>query len=162
MTQKDFYQNQGLEEILRERANHYSSRKKIRDFWVLTSPNFLFSSNLSNQIKNSNFYFQKKPMLSTDENLDFYAAILSTNKDFINWMQVRLGSFENLDEKISSNKQTKFDGIFGKILFQTNEVKTKNPLQNTLNFLQPEILLDKNKEFLKIYYKDITKKLNQR
>lgn len=35
MSQKDFLENQVIEEILRERANYYTSKDKIKDFWIL-------------------------------------------------------------------------------------------------------------------------------
>ena len=41
MSQKDMLQNQVLEEILRERATYYISKKKTLDFWITISADFL-------------------------------------------------------------------------------------------------------------------------
>ena len=47
MSQKSLLQNQVIEEILRERANYYSTHKRNNDFWLLVSPNFIYSNNLN-------------------------------------------------------------------------------------------------------------------
>ena len=44
MSQKSLLENQVVEEILRERANYYISKKKPLDFWITISPNFLADS----------------------------------------------------------------------------------------------------------------------
>ena len=41
MSQKDMLQNQVLEEILRERATYYISKKRTLDFWITISSDFL-------------------------------------------------------------------------------------------------------------------------
>jgi hypothetical protein len=164
MTQKDFLENQGIEEILRERAAYYSMKKRSRDFWVLLSPKFIYSPLILNKIQNSNFYLQKRKILSCNcgflnkendklNNLDFYAALVSQDKNFINWMQTRLGAFEILDEDQEfKTEQTKFDGVRGEF------IKTiENPLSSSLNYIHPEILLNRNQNFLKLYYKLLKK-----
>ena len=160
MTQKDLLENQGIEEILRERANYYSMKKRPRDFWVLVSPKFIYSPAILKQIQNSNFYSQKKKLLSSPllNNLDFYAALVSLDKDFINWMQVRLGAFEILGEnKQEKTKDTKFDGVRGEF---TKNSLIENPLASSLNYIHPDILLNRNQDFLKLYYKLLTKELS--
>ncbi len=159
MTQKDLLKNQGIEEILRERATYYSMKKRPRDFWVLVSPKFIYSPLILKQIQNSNFYSQKKNLLSSSllNNLDFYGALVSLDKDFINWMQVRFGAFEILgDNKQEKTKETKFDGVRGEFS-ETSLIH--NPLSSSVNFLHPDILLNRNEDFLKLYYKSLTKEL---
>lgn len=159
MTQKDLLENQGIEEILRERATHYSMKKRPRDFWVLVSPKFIYSPLILKQIENSNFYSQKKNLLSSSllKNLDFYAALVSLDKDFINWMQVRLGAFEILgDNQQEKTKNSKFDGVRGEFS-QTSLIQ--NPLSSSLNCIHPDILINRNQDFLKLYYKSLTKEL---
>lgn len=63
-----------VEEILRERTNHYHSTKKEIDFWLVTEERFLKQRDLFNI---------QLPEPS--------AAIVSSNKQFINWLKLRLG-----------------------------------------------------------------------
>ena len=60
MSQKSLLENQVVEEILRERIYYYLLNKKTIDFWLLISPNFIYSNNLNEIIKNSNFYKNNK------------------------------------------------------------------------------------------------------
>ena len=55
MSQKDFFENQVIEEILRERTNYYLAKNKIKDFWLLVSPDFVLSTDLIDKIKSTNF-----------------------------------------------------------------------------------------------------------
>ena len=59
MSQKDFLENQVIEEILRERAYFYGNVKK-KDFWILIQPNFLNEPTLKQVIQSTNFYQQQK------------------------------------------------------------------------------------------------------
>nr|YP_009546380.1 hypothetical protein [Gelidium gabrielsonii]AYO27728.1 hypothetical protein [Gelidium gabrielsonii] len=62
-----------VEEILRERTNYYNSINKDIDFWLIRNPDF---------IKNNITFNQKQPIS--------YAAIISLDKDFIQWLKLRL------------------------------------------------------------------------
>jgi len=42
MTQKSLFANQVIEEILREKSNYYTAEVRQKDFWILTSPKFIF------------------------------------------------------------------------------------------------------------------------
>lgn len=64
-----------MEEVLRERIQHYRKEKKRIDFWILPNPEFLQSS-LYIQLKNK---FPKNCLV-----------IISTNKIFITWLKLRL------------------------------------------------------------------------
>jgi hypothetical protein len=46
MSQKDFLQNQVIEEILREKSSYYMVQNKVPDYWILISPKFLSENNL--------------------------------------------------------------------------------------------------------------------
>nr|YP_010336905.1 hypothetical protein MW574_pgp177 [Madagascaria erythrocladioides]QUE28941.1 Ycf54 [Madagascaria erythrocladioides]UNJ16490.1 hypothetical protein [Madagascaria erythrocladioides] len=72
-SQKFLKEEEPLEEILRERINFYKSNKKKIDFWFVDDPEFL--SDLDVEINT------EQPM----------AAIVSTNKTFINWIKLRIG-----------------------------------------------------------------------
>nr|YP_009244142.1 hypothetical protein Gele_134 [Gelidium elegans]AMK96384.1 hypothetical protein Gele_134 [Gelidium elegans] len=62
-----------VEEILRERTNYYNSINKDIDFWLIRNPDFIKSNIILNQQ-------QAVP----------YAAIISLDKDFIQWLKLRL------------------------------------------------------------------------
>nr|YP_009510967.1 hypothetical protein [Hydropuntia rangiferina]AXI96640.1 hypothetical protein [Hydropuntia rangiferina]UAD87323.1 hypothetical protein [Hydropuntia rangiferina] len=74
---KNFLMNEEpIEEILRERTNHYKNIKKDIDFWFITNRNLIKSLNLNT--------IQDK--LSAD-----YAAIISLDPKFIQWIKLRIG-----------------------------------------------------------------------
>lgn len=62
-----------VEEILRERTNYYNSINKDIDFWLISNPDF---------IKSNIIFSQQQPVP--------YAAIISLDKDFIQWLKLRL------------------------------------------------------------------------
>nr|UAD84085.1 hypothetical protein [Gracilaria changii] len=74
---KNFLMNEEpIEEILRERTKHYEKIKKEIDFWFITNPKLLKTFNLK--------YKQK-------ELIDDYAAIISLDAKFIQWLKLRIG-----------------------------------------------------------------------
>jgi hypothetical protein len=163
LSQKDLLENQCIEELLRERTTYYSMRKKHRDFWMTISPAFIYLPSIFNQIKSTQFYLQKKQSLSSnlleqsDQN-NFFASLISLDKEFINWLQLRLGYFENLEkQEIDQNKKEKTfvsDGIKGVFTLPSK----LNPLRGYSNYIHPDLLLKKNSKFLELYYKTFTKK----
>lgn len=77
-------QEEPLEEVLRERINHYKSQEKEVDFWLVRQPAFLEAPELKS-------YKDQCPQPA--------AAIISTNPQFITWLKLRLefvltGEFE--------------------------------------------------------------------
>nr|YP_010902397.1 hypothetical protein REP52_pgp185 [Hypnea nidifica]WCH54252.1 hypothetical protein [Hypnea nidifica] len=64
-----------IEEILRERTNYYLNNKKIIDFWFIDNPKF---------INKPEFKGLKKKINSTP------AAIISLDKEFIEWIKLRI------------------------------------------------------------------------
>jgi hypothetical protein len=74
---QDFLLNEEpVEEVLRERINHYKSIKKIIDFWLVMNPSFVHAPEM---IK------IKKQLIKPS------AAIISEDRTFINWLKLRLG-----------------------------------------------------------------------
>nr|YP_009293717.1 hypothetical protein Rhodyp_121 [Rhodymenia pseudopalmata]AOM64399.1 hypothetical protein Rhodyp_121 [Rhodymenia pseudopalmata] len=74
---KNFLMNQEpLEEILRERTDHYKSINKAIDFWLILNPAFLNSPDLE---------YIAKQLKSPS------AAIVSFDKQFIQWLKLRIG-----------------------------------------------------------------------
>ena len=153
MTQQDFLKNQVIEEILRERINYYVSKKQPLDFWVVLSPSFLFSSSLAEKISCSNFYTQKKEFLEF-QNSRYFAVLISTNLDYLGWLKLRLGYFENIMENSTVNPSFRSDGIYG--IFEDNS----SPFESIPNKIHPSILLQKYQKSLEIYYTSNEKLLN--
>lgn len=65
-----------IEEILRERTNHYKVNNKNIDFWLIHNPHFI---NLPELIH------LKKQIPETP------SAIISLDKHFIKWLKLRIG-----------------------------------------------------------------------
>ena len=159
MSQKSLLQNQVIEEILRERANYYSTTKRNNDFWLLVSPNFIYSNNLNKKIKESNFYKKNKSLILSEEfsfnnEFEFYSSLVTTDKDFFTWISLRIGYFEQFNEigKLQSENFVS-DGIAG--ILKNKEID----LSSNPNYLHPSISLDRYKRSLKLYLNDQKLKL---
>lgn len=154
MSQPDLLQNEVIEEIVRERTGSYALQNKKNDFWILISPQFTKSPKISSKIKQTNFYKQKKNSLMSSNKLEFYGAIVSINKEFITWLALRLGFFENIEnftELNPPNINYVSNGILGKI--EQNEITVENsPLKSSPNYLFPDLLTNKYKKLLELSY----------
>lgn len=75
-TQRFLINEEPVEEILRERILYYNRINKNIDFWFVTDPTFL---NIAS-IKNFKYNSSKK-----------YAAIVSSDQKFIQWLKLRIG-----------------------------------------------------------------------
>lgn len=74
---KDFFLYQEpIEEILRERTQYYRSLNKELDFWFTLKPDFI-------SLLDHKTYSVNIP--------DSLAAIVSLDKDFIQWLKLRVG-----------------------------------------------------------------------
>ncbi len=71
-----------VEEILRERVQHYRRIKKPTDFWIVQSPAFLDSEQLS----------ELRTQLKEAKLPEEHSAIVSTDKSFITWLKLRLNN----------------------------------------------------------------------
>jgi Protein of unknown function (DUF2488) len=74
-SQKFLLEEEPIEEVIRERTRHYHEQEKEIDFWVVKQPAFLEAPELADVKKNC-----PQPA----------AAIISTNKQFITWLKLRL------------------------------------------------------------------------
>jgi hypothetical protein len=89
------FNQEPLEEVLRERVQNYNKKEKLLNFWIVPNPNFLNHPSFI-EIKNNS---PKNPV-----------AIISTEKTFITWLKLRLnnvaiGSFDMIkDNQISPLK----------------------------------------------------------
>nr|YP_009122285.1 hypothetical protein [Vertebrata lanosa]AJH66043.1 hypothetical protein [Vertebrata lanosa] len=84
-SQSFFLDQEPVEEILRERTNHYKSSNKEIDFWFILNPYFHYDLNNSLNYNNMN---------------KSLAAIISLDKEFIQWFKLRvafvhIGSFQS-------------------------------------------------------------------
>jgi hypothetical protein len=76
LASKEFLINEEpMEEVLRERVQHFRKEKKRVDFWLLPNPEFLKTNSEVNLIN-------KFPTECL--------AIVSTNKVFVTWLKLRL------------------------------------------------------------------------
>jgi hypothetical protein len=149
-SQKDFLQNQVIEELIRERSNYYIAENKSTDYWILNSPEFINNSELKEKIKLSSFYRAKQNEI-VKNNEEYFSSILTFNKEFFVWMQLRLGDFEDInlinDNKLNDNKLKDFrvDGIKGEFILDTFDF---NILKSKSNKIHPDLMLLKFSNFI--------------
>ena len=147
MSQQDLLQNEVIEELLRERSNYYVSQNKNPDFWILTSPEYIEDKNVKNKLVNSNFYkkhINKISLTSSSLKKDFFACLVSTNEDFIDWFKLRMGDFENLNENINKGNY-KLNGI--QLIVNLSD-KDKNLLKFDKEKIHPELINNKFSQFI--------------
>nr|QUE29679.1 Ycf54 [Erythrotrichia foliiformis] len=75
-TKRFLTEEEPLEEILRERISYYKSNNKVIDFWFIETPDFFNTPQLQKII---------------GERDQPFAAVVSTNRTFINWIKLRIG-----------------------------------------------------------------------
>lgn len=144
LLQKELLENQVFEEILRERSTYFFQQKKPRNFWIVFSPLFLYDSSWSKKLKKTQFL--KK---NNFEN-NFFLSIFSPDKDFINWVSLRLGYFENVEDHMTSFQKDEKDYVSNgiKLSFDEKIISSFSFLEGSPYSLDPEILLKKEKKFL--------------
>jgi hypothetical protein len=154
MSQIEMLKNQVLEEILREKAGYYYSKDKKIDFWISIAPSFLEDITIKNKIKETNFYKQQKDLITSNRNnKEFYSALISVDEEFLRWVKLRLGYFENITEPNQLlNPNIISDGLCGSLSSDTLESTNFFPLRNRKNFINPEILVNKYKKSVDLYY----------
>ncbi len=89
-SQKFLFEEEPFEEVIKERIRHYEEQGKERDFWVVENPAFINAPSLKEASEKT-----PKPCV----------AIISTKKQFITWLKLRLeyiyvGEFEAPSEEI--------------------------------------------------------------
>jgi len=133
---EDLLKNKLIEDVLREQAEFYIYRKKSLDFWILNSPLFLNKEEYLNRIKNSNYYKDNKKKYNTNT----YSIIISSNKELITWLKLRIGYFENLSEVSDDKIKLSSDGLYGLIKAKnfSNLINPLKSLVNKYNFLNYE------------------------
>jgi hypothetical protein len=156
MSQKDFLENQVIEEILREKSSYYMVQNKVPDYWILISPKFLTKNNLEEKIKTTRFYKNQKSKIVFKSNdsseIEFYASLVSSDKEFMNWVKLRLGYFEEINEFESERSSSSYvsDGICGSYLMKNN--MEESFLLDNNNFVHPDIIQSKLFNSVKSFY----------
>ena len=158
MSQKDLLQNQVIEEILREKSSYYAAQGKLPDYWIVISPKFLQEEKVKKRLEQTKFFKNQKEkiVLKCNENKDlqFYAALISLDQEFMNWIKLRLGYFEELLEpkEIILSESYVSDGVFGNILITKNSLTKNDLLVSNNSFIHPDLTLIKLTESLKSFY----------
>ena len=78
--------------------NFYFNQDKKKDFWLIPFPEFVKDQNFLEKIKETNFYNQKTPLFFSSN----LVALISSNEDFIKWVELRVGYFENIESNYLS------------------------------------------------------------
>jgi hypothetical protein len=150
MSQKEMLQSQVLEEVIRERTNYYKIREKMFDFWIMVSPDFLDTQSMITQIHASKFYEQKRNQICDKLGNEFYSVFLSPDEDFMRWLKLRIGYFENIKEPYVYNEQDFVsDGVFGFLETCIDPMLLKSNKYH----LHPDIQALKLKTSLEMVYK---------
>lgn len=112
MSKEDMYNNEILEEVLRERSSFFISKKKDINFWILNNPSFLNEVELKQNLLNKKYFLDKK-----DKQIkNGFCCLISTDSNFIGWMKLRLGFFETLKQSDSIRQKIIIsNGIFGEL-----------------------------------------------
>ena len=149
MSQQDLLKNQVIEEIVRERNNYFINRENPSNFWIIMSPFFLETNEILNKVKKTNFFkIKQKEILY--QNKFYTGVILSTNVEYINWLKLRLGYFENFNNP-EFNSEFRSDGLYGEIEIQ--EI-SNNLLFDTKKInIHPKILLEIYSEAFETFLK---------
>ena len=133
--QNDFFKNQVVEELLRERSTYYIDKNKLLDFWILTNPEFINNKIILEKIKLTNYY--KNLKINSDV---FFNVLISTDLEFIKWIKLRLGYFEEISNLLESKKYTS-NGVY----LDYNFLNTYNltvELKHNKYSLSPNILVE--------------------
>ena len=158
MSQKDLLQNQVIEEILREKSSYYLAQGKAPDYWILISPTFLNNFEINTKLKKTKFYQNQQNKIivksNQNENLEFYAALVSLDEEFMNWVKLRLGYFEDLLESKENLHLDSYvsDGAFGKLIIKEPILNQEDILSSKSSFVHPDIISSKLVDCIKSFY----------
>lgn len=146
MSQKQMFQNQVLEEILRERTDFYLANNKEIDFWILVSPSFLYTTTFQKQLKKTKFYEQFQNEIYDQNNNQTFAVLVTTNTKFANWVKLRIGYFESWDDYTTTKNNLRISDGVAEIIIK-EEKETLKKMKSNPNMLHTSIRL---KQFEKI------------
>jgi hypothetical protein len=155
MSQTEMLKNEVLEEILRERNNYYVLKKRIIDFWILISPNFLLNLEIKNKLKKTSFF--NKYINENDDSIffkpnekhsGFFSILVSSDKKFINWIRLRIGFFENLNDLNIENasildSSLKSNGAYGSFT-DDDSISLAFTLKSNISLINPALITPKS------------------
>jgi hypothetical protein len=141
MSQTEMLTKFSLEELLRERTNYYNLKNLLIDFWITIEPNFIKNEEIINKIKKTNFFKR------TTNNTSKYSMFITTNKEFYDWIKLRIGDFENIN--FNQNGEYYSDGVCGDIDFKEDKKKVESLFRNSTKEIDFSII---NKEKNNINY----------
>jgi hypothetical protein len=146
MSQKDILLDQVLEEILREKTSYYLALDRVPDFWILVSPAFIEEQKLGAKIRKTKFFQDQKNKIvvewSTGGFKEFYIALISSDEDYMSWIKLRLGYFEEIETLKDNSVLLSYvsDGICGTLLIDENQQQTSSILDSNYSDLHPDII----------------------
>ncbi len=149
LSQQELLENQGFEEILRERSTYFFQQKKARNFWLVLSPSFLNDPFFSQKFQLTQFFQSTKGLSFSKEKKEtkFFVALISLDKDFINWVGLRLGYFEKINEEQRAYPFVS-TGIKGEV---NKEANKPNLLQGQEPQVDFNLLLEKEKFYFNFF-----------
>ncbi len=150
MSEANLFKNQTVEELLRERANYFLCKKKLKDFWILPSIEFLNHIEILIKKKKTDSY------INVDKS--HLWTLISLNKNFIQCFELRLGSFENLEKNFTKQNLIFFNlkSITGNFSFNNKNKNNKfSPLyyNKTLMLSQTNSII-KYEKLIRIFYRN--------
>jgi hypothetical protein len=115
------------------------------------SPTFINYLELGQKITQTNFYNQQKDEILSGGDREFYGSIVSLDRDFINWIKLRLGYFEDILQNEDPEFKNSFvsDGISGSFSSVSSNI---SPLKYNGKMINPDVILQKYKSVLSLYY----------
>ena len=132
MNQFDFFYDQCLEEILRERSAYYLDKKREIDFWILLNPFFLNYFKKSIQI--SNYFKENQKKIKDNFGNNYYSVLITQDKDFYSWMMLRIGYFEKIEiDSFKFSKDIQFNTVQSSESSSTNSFEFLNLKDAELN-----------------------------
>jgi hypothetical protein len=146
MSQKDILLDQVLEEILREKTSYYLALDRTPDFWILVSPAFIEEQKLSAKIRTTKFFQDQKDKIivewPTGGFKEFYVALISSDEDYMSWIKLRLGYFEEMETLRNDSFLPSYvsDGVCGSLLIDENQHQSSSILDSNYSHLHPDIM----------------------
>lgn len=139
-TQTDLLKNETLEEIFRERTNQKVSQQKNPDFWAVNLEDLSKFKELQNKFSQT-YYYKSKNINKFDKNNsdNYYVAFITNDKIFHDWLELRIGYFESLDEReFVSNQTYKSNGV--KVSFEIGDIIFDKLIKIKNNIIDPSII----------------------
>jgi hypothetical protein len=133
-TDSFLFHEEPLEEMFRERSAYLKNSKKSCDTWIQLKPEFLKRNRL---VESSGFY--KKSVVECLDNAIShhpYPVLISTNKSYLDWLQLRLGYFENINtlEEHTFNIKKSEGSEISEIINTLNGILEIGEIQSKENF----------------------------